>query len=144
MSNGSIAAVPSSSEQGGGMVIESTQVRMMEIIGAPRLDRIKVITEDFEKGKGQITIVCYGRAWTSFWGGMGQHDISGFVASMDAEYVADNLLSGMQEGLKRYRKYEHAYVVRIVRAVQEALRRRARNEIHGVPMTEASPDWEAA
>ncbi len=123
------------------MNIEITTVEMMEIIGAPRLDRIKVITEDFARGQGQITIVCYGRAWTSFWGGMGSGDIASFVTSMDAEYVASNLLHGMQEGLKREQKREMDYLVRIVKAVQEALRRRTRHSLHGLSMTEASPDW---
>ncbi len=123
------------------MRIEQTTVRMMEIIDAPRLDRIKVVTEDFAPGKGQITIICYGRAWTSYWGGMGDGDVTQFVISMDAEYIAENLLRGMQEPLKRYVKNETAYLVRIVKATQEALRRRLRHEIHGAEMSEPSHDW---
>lgn len=126
------------------MIIERKIPSMIEIIDAPRLDRIKVITEDFEAGKGQLTIVCWGRAWTAYWGGMGAGDVSRFVMSMNAEYIADNLLSGMQPTLQRHKKHETAYLVRIVKAVQEALRRVVRHDLHGTPLTEASPDWTPA
>ncbi len=125
------------------MKIELKNITMMDIIDAPRLDRIKVVTEDFGPGQGQIIIVCWGRAWSAYWGGMGSTLVQ-FVTTMDAEYVAENLMRGAQPGLKRDQKREMAYLVRIVKAVQEALRRRQRHELHGVPMTEASPDWEAA
>ncbi len=125
------------------MKVERTTVTMLEIIDAPRLDRIKVITEDFGKGQGQLTVICFGRAWTSYWGGM-HATVAVFVASMSAEYIAENLLHGMQAGLKRNAKHEQAYLERIVKAVQEALRRKTRNELHGTPLDEASPDWEGA
>ena len=56
-----------------------------------RLDPVTVYLEDFSKGAGQITIVCYGKAWTAYWGGMGEKTVSEFFCSCDKEYLIGNL-----------------------------------------------------
>ncbi len=115
------------------MKIERSSINMLTITEAPALDRIKVVTEDFGPGQGQITIVCYGRAWTAYWGGMGSGDVTQFVISMSTGYIVENLLRGMQAGLKKDSKNEFRYLGRIVAAVQEALRVQLRIDLHGVP-----------
>lgn len=106
------------------MRIEETTVQKLKITEATGLDPITVILEDIESGRGQITIICHARAWTAYWGGMGDRSVEQFVASCHPEYVADNLKWGMEPTLKRYEKHEYSYLVRIVEAVQAALRQR--------------------
>ena len=110
-------------------VTEST-VRQLDIL-SPNLDRIKVIWEDFELGKGQLTIVCWGLAWTGFWGSMGG-EIRQFVPAMDAGYIASKMDGREQRPtLKRYQKNGDAYLIKIITVVQQALREHLRAELHG-------------
>lgn len=113
------------------MKIEKRQVVMLDVIDAPKLDRIKIIAEDFGPGQGQLTIVCWGRAWSAYWGGMGSADITQFCISMSAEYIAENLVRGQIEGLKRNQKHEMRYLMRIVEAAKEAMRVQLRIDLHG-------------
>ena len=101
---------------------ERKSVTMLDVTDAPGLDRIKIIAEDYGQGRGQLAIICWGRAWSAYWGGMGS-DITRFVLAMDAEYIAENLVRGQVEGLKRNRSHEMKYLVRIVEAVKQAMRR---------------------
>jgi hypothetical protein len=93
----------------------------LEAIG---LDPITVYVEQFRPGAGRMTVQCYARAWTGFWGSHGaEAPLEAFVASCDAEYIADGLVWGTNSLiLKRREKDEHAYVTRIVRAIQAHFR----------------------
>ena len=71
---------------------KGTTVTGFDITDVKGLDRITVYYENFEKGQGIITIVCYGKSWTSFWGSMGT-DILDFFTSCDEHYLAKNLSS---------------------------------------------------
>lgn len=88
------------------------------IKGAPQLDPITVIVRDFELGRGQIIIECYGRAWAAYWGAMGGVNLATFFINCGADYLANRLRPA---GI-RITKAEQEYLVRIVRAVQDALR----------------------
>ena len=46
-----------------------------------KLDPIDIIAEDIRKGAGKITISCFGKSWTNFWGGMGEEGIVAFVCT---------------------------------------------------------------
>lgn len=56
-----------------------------------RLDPVTVFTEDFTRGQGQITITCYGKAWTAFWGAIGDQTIAEFFCDCDIDYIAEKL-----------------------------------------------------
>jgi hypothetical protein len=73
------------------MKINITQVTKLSLTELDRLDPVTVIVEDFSEGKGQITISCYGKAWTSYWGGIGKRSVSEFFCSCDEHYIAKNL-----------------------------------------------------
>lgn len=81
----------------------------------PGLDPITVFLEDFQPGVGRLTVVCYGKSWTAFWGGMGDCDLRGFMREVNDDYVTDKLSIGKEK------KYELAYLKRIVTAVRAAL-----------------------
>ena len=94
---------------------------MMVIEGSNNLDPIRVITEDFEPGKGRIIIVCYDAAWVGYWGAMSGRTIAKFFVDCDAGYLLGNLQCA--SGL--YKTKNHAlYLQRVIIAVQEALRQR--------------------
>lgn len=53
------------------MKVTETKVQSIVITEVERLDPIRVMAENYEPGRGRITITCYGKAWTSFWPAMG-------------------------------------------------------------------------
>jgi len=73
------------------MDINTNQVIMLTLTELERLDPVRVILEDIEAGKGRIIITCYGKAWTAYWGGMGDQTISQFFYNAPEEYLAGNL-----------------------------------------------------
>jgi len=73
------------------MDIENINITKLRLTNIERLDPIDVYPENFGKGQGQITITCYGKAWTAYWGGMGDQDINEFFCSCDEHYIAKNL-----------------------------------------------------
>lgn len=62
-----------------------------DIMQSHRLDPIRVTLDDIEPGRGRINIECYGRAWASYWGAMGDQGIAKFFASCDNHYLIGNL-----------------------------------------------------
>ena len=66
-------------------------VKKLLITDVAGLDPITVFLEDFEPRKGKITIECYGKSCSAYWGGMGGRTIAEFFASCDNDYLAGNL-----------------------------------------------------
>lgn len=73
------------------MKIEKSSVTKMLITEADRLDPITIYAENYVLGKGKITIECYGKSWSSYWGGMGERTIEQFFSGCDQHYIAGNL-----------------------------------------------------
>lgn len=55
------------------------------------LDSITIYLENFEPGRGKITIECFGKSWSSFWPAMGGRRVEEFYVSCNDEYLAKNL-----------------------------------------------------
>lgn len=98
------------------MKVEEIIVTAIEIKDVPGLDPVRVLLHDMGAGRGRIIIGCYGRAWENYWDAMGCERLMDFLVECDADYIADKL-TGM-----RQTKREQAYLLRIVKAVQEGLR----------------------
>ncbi|HDS5426271.1 TPA: hypothetical protein QH000_004307 [Klebsiella pneumoniae] len=47
------------------MKVERMDVMAFTITDVDRLDPIRVMIENYEPGKGRITITCFGKAWTA-------------------------------------------------------------------------------
>lgn len=94
--------------------VEKTTVELMRIT-SPGLDPISVIFQDFEIGKGKVFIECCGRAWSAYWGAMGDSTIRQFFMLCGEYYLANCLMNGWSVGC------DEKYVTRIVAAVREAL-----------------------
>ncbi len=69
--------------------VSSTQVRCYKIEGLKNLDLVSVYIEDLGKGKGKITLECFGKCWSYFWGSIGDQTIEQFFNSMSVAYLAN-------------------------------------------------------
>ncbi|MEW4983093.1 MAG: hypothetical protein AB1Y26_07660 [Cycloclasticus sp.] len=76
------------------MKIESTQITKLTLSDLDNLDPVSVIAEDIANGRGKISFECYGKAFSAYWGGMGDNTIAEFFCSCDEHYIASNV-SGM-------------------------------------------------
>jgi len=72
------------------MHIEKSTVNKLTI-SQNGLDTLHVYIEDYELGKGQITITCYGEAWSNYWGAMSDRTMSQFFSQASTEYLATKM-----------------------------------------------------
>lgn len=75
------------------VTLKITEIREEPPIG--RLDPITIHLENWQPGRGQITIKCYNQSWTSYWGAMGKQSVEEFFCSCNAEYLIRNLATGL-------------------------------------------------
>ncbi|WP_100913571.1 hypothetical protein [Pseudoalteromonas spongiae] len=74
------------------MEIEQSKVTKLKLTKVENLDPITVFIEDIEAGKGKITIECWGKSWSAYWGGMGGRNITEFwQSSSSVDYLANCL-----------------------------------------------------
>lgn len=69
------------------VTVEKIDVLSFVITGAERLDPVRVMIENYEPGKGRITITCYGKAWTAAWFAMDGDDVQTFIKRVSNEYL---------------------------------------------------------
>lgn len=69
------------------MEIEISQSIKMRLSGLECLDPIEVLVDNYEPGKGKITITCYGKAWTASWFAMSGQTISQFFRRCGNDYL---------------------------------------------------------
>lgn len=97
------------------------KLESIRIEGAPALDPVTVFFEDFEPHAGRVTVVCYGEAWTAFFGSMGDESIRDFVKGAPNNYLASKLLPYSGQLKVKAEKEQYRYLERIVSAIQEAI-----------------------
>ncbi len=73
------------------MEIEQSTITKLKLTKLENLDPVTVYIDDIEPGKGKITIECYGKSWSTCWGGMSGQTIAEFLASSGVDYVANCL-----------------------------------------------------
>lgn len=79
------------------MKLTESTLRKLRITDVQGLDPIDVYLEDFGPGRGQLTINCYGKSWTTLWGAMGDtHDLISFVRQCDPDYIANRFDSNVK------------------------------------------------
>ena len=100
------------------MRIEAQPSRVFRIYDAPKLDPILVVMQDLGPGVGRLLVECYGDAWSGYWGATGERSIEQFLLSCSADYIAGKMLGGQH----KRNKQSQAYILRIIEAVQTALR----------------------
>lgn len=74
------------------MIVEKSNVMAFTITDIERLDPVRVMIENYEPGRGRITITCYGKAWTAAWFAMGEKStVQEFFQRVNNEYLIRNL-----------------------------------------------------
>lgn len=68
--------------------VHVSTAKKVVITGAPNLDPITAFIEDYEPGRGKITISIFGQSWTAGWGAMSDLDVATFFASCHSGYLA--------------------------------------------------------
>lgn len=69
------------------MKVEKSDVLAFTISDVEHLDPVRVMIENYEPGKGRITITCFGKAWTSAWFAMGGDTVQEFIKRVSNEYL---------------------------------------------------------
>lgn len=68
--------------------VTKSTVTKLYIEGAANLDPITVFLEDFEPKKGKITVSCWGKSWTAYWGSMWDGlTVGQFFTQMNDGYI---------------------------------------------------------
>jgi hypothetical protein len=75
------------------MNINQPYVTKIVLSDLNRLDPITAIFENIKPSKGIVTITCYGKAWTAFWGSIPTLTIEKFFINSDISYLIPNLSS---------------------------------------------------
>jgi len=69
----------------------------LTVEGWPNLDPVTIDFIDHAPGQGEITIKCWGQAWTMFWGAMGKEGIVDFILTADDDYLFKKLKNFPEE-----------------------------------------------
>ena len=101
------------------MNISPSKAEVFTISDVKDLDLVTVFIQDLGPGRGKLTVECYGHAWSTYWGGMGDQTVRQFLLGVDTTYVATKLVSGLQRVVTRR---EERWVGTIVDAVLRAIR----------------------
>jgi hypothetical protein len=82
------------------MKITQKNTLQLMLWDVPSLDPIGVTLDDVKDAAGEITITCWGKAWTYYWGSMGKgNTLASFFCGAGVDYLADKLLP---EGMRSY------------------------------------------
>jgi hypothetical protein len=101
------------------MRVETSQTETLTIREAGNLDPVTVFLQDFG-GCGRITLECWGRAWSTYFGAIGNETLREFVLGAHPEYIANRMED--QGKSQTARTKERAYLERIIRAAQDAIK----------------------
>ena len=104
----------------------ATFTESFDIPESAGLDRISVFLTDYGVGRGMVTLVCYGNAWSSYFGGMGEKRIEEFVRMAGRDYLVNKL--GISQVLAQ-RKRDLVYLGRVIDAVKAELADRPMSEV---------------
>lgn len=99
-------------------VIESCKVDVLDIPMGNGLDPITVFWRNWEAGRGDVTITCYGMAWTAYFGGMSGDTIQQFFKRAGVDYLVTKLMDARHHKTARFHT---SYLTNIVSAIKAML-----------------------
>jgi len=70
------------------MKIEESLIKQIKVLDIERLDPITIIVEDVACGKANVTIKCFDKSWTSYWGAMGG-SVKDFFSRVNVGYLVN-------------------------------------------------------
>jgi hypothetical protein len=77
------------------MKVAQTEITQLVLTELKSLDPVKVMIENISPGAGNITISCFGKSWTSYWGSMSGMTIQDFFLSCNNPYLINCLDRGI-------------------------------------------------
>ena len=86
------------------MEVSTSTVNKLQLTAVEDLDPISIYLEDFEplvrrdksvSNAGKITIECFGKSWSAYWGGMGAKNVSEFFTGAEVCYLVNCLDRGI-------------------------------------------------
>lgn len=77
------------------MKVAQTEITQLVLTELKSLDPVKVMIENISPGAGNITITCFGKSWTSYWGSMSGKTIQDFFLSCNNPYLINCLSRGI-------------------------------------------------
>lgn len=69
------------------MKIETSKVTRLRLTELSSLDPVEVIADNIAENKGKVTITCFGKSWTAYWGGTGRDSVEEFFCSASNDYL---------------------------------------------------------
>lgn len=100
-----------------GMKITHIPITKLRVTDAAGLDPIDVYVENVRDNAGHMTLTCFGKAWTAYWGNTGTSTLTDFILGVDVDYLANCLQRGIES-----REYDSAEARAI--AIRRVLRTR--------------------
>jgi hypothetical protein len=70
------------------MKIETSTVTKLVLSELDNLDPVTVILEDLGTNQGKMIVECYGKSWSTYWGGMGGL-LTDFLERVSVGYIAN-------------------------------------------------------
>jgi len=77
------------------MKVDFSKVTKIKLTEVDSLDAVTVFLDDFEPGRGKITIECYCDTWCSYWGAMSGDTVSQFFQRANNDYLINCLSRGI-------------------------------------------------
>lgn len=82
------------------MKVAKTTITQLVITEAVALDPVRVMIENMHPGAGSITITCFGKSWTSYWGAMSDRTVEQFFMDCNDSYLVNCLSCGISSTLE--------------------------------------------
>lgn len=97
------------------MKVTTVDVKAEKLEDLTGIDAIHVFWIDAGKGRGYCTIICYGAAWTAYFGYMGGKTIRQFISQASIGYLLPKF--GIGPHLKSTKR-DNAYLAKIIDTVK--------------------------
>jgi len=116
--------------------VSQSNIQQLVITEVASLDPVKVMIENIKPGVGNITITCFGKSWTSYWGAMSDRTIQEFFIDCNDSYLINCLSRGIRSTIEGEDNEANIAFVK-----KEILKLRRENEID---QFEAREYWDEA
>ena len=103
-------------------IIKNEKIQSFTIHESANLDPITVFMQDYAIGRGELTIICWGRAWSCYWGAMGAgYNLSLFIRRTSVQYIVNKMIQREIITNRSVEKRETEYLSEIISEVKSAL-----------------------
>ena len=102
------------------MNIEKSTVEKLYITDVDALDPLTVFIENFETNQAKVTMECWGKSWSAYWGGMGG-TVAEFFDRTNVGYLVNCFDRGINSTTDRIDKdsYYEEFIPKLKKRVLE-------------------------